>query len=76
MPNTYSDDINIKNTILIRDILAELPSYVKIVFRGIENKTSTRTRLGYARDIKIFYDFLCNECPQFRGRKPKRNYVG
>ena len=71
MPNTYSDDINIKNTILIRDILAELPSYVKIVFRGIENKTSTRTRLGYARDIKLFYDFLCNECPQFRGRKPK-----
>lgn len=70
MANEYTNDINIKNTILLRDILAELPSYVKIVFRGIENRTSSRTRLGYARDIKTFYNFLCSECPQFRGRKP------
>ena len=70
MANEYTNDINIKNTILLRNILAELPSYVKIVFRGIENRTSSRTRLGYARDIKTFYNFLCSECPQFRGRKP------
>ena len=70
MANEYTNDINIKNTISLRDILAELPSYVKVVFRGIENKASSRTRLGYAIDIKTFYNFLCSECPQFRGRKP------
>ena len=68
MANEYTNDINIKNTISLRDILAELPSYVKVVFRGIENKASSRTRLGYAIDIKTFYNFLCSECPQFRGR--------
>ena len=52
MANEYTNDINIKNTISLRDILAELPSYVKVVFRGIENKASSRTRLGYAIDIK------------------------
>lgn len=70
MANEYTNDIDIKNTISLRDILAELPSYVKVVFRGIENKASSRTRLGYAIDIKTFYNFLCSECPQFRGRKP------
>ena len=36
MANEYTNDINIKNTISLRDILAELPSYVKVVFRGID----------------------------------------
>ena len=58
MANEYTNDINIKNTISLRDILAELPSYVKVVFRGIEKKASSRTRLGYAIDIKTFYKFL------------------
>ncbi len=70
MAKTYSDEVNQKNILLMREVLSELPSYVKIVFRGIENTTSTRTRLGYARDIKSFYEFLCSENPQFKGLKP------
>lgn len=71
MANAYSDELNEKNILLMREVLSELPSYVKIVFRGIENTTSTRTRLGYARDIKLFYEFLCDEIPCFKGLKPK-----
>ncbi len=52
----------------MREILSELPTYVKVVFRGIESNTATRTRLGYARDVKTFYEFLIEKCPAFRGK--------
>jgi integrase/recombinase XerC len=69
MAKTYNDEVNEHNIVLLRNILNELPSYVKIVFRGIENTTSTRTRLGYARDIKLFYEFLCSDYGGFKGKK-------
>ena len=28
-------------------------------FRGIEQYTTPLTRLGYARDIQLFFDFFC-----------------
>ena len=54
MATSYSKQVDENNILLLRDILSELPQYVTIAFRGIELTTSTRTRLGYARDIKIF----------------------
>ena len=58
MATSYSKQVDENNILLLREILSELPQYVTIAFRGIELTTSTRTRLGYARDIKIFYEFL------------------
>jgi len=55
----YNKQVDENNILLLRDILSELPQYATIAFRGIENTTSTRTRLGYARDIKTFYEYLC-----------------
>ncbi len=68
MAKNYSEEINEKNILLMREILSELPTYVKVVFRGIESNTATRTRLGYARDVKTFYEFLIEKCPAFRGK--------
>lgn len=42
----------------MRDILTELPKFCKQFFRGIENTTSTRTRLGYALDLRIFFEYI------------------
>lgn len=70
MADTYSKQVDNHNIILLRNILAELPSYVKVVFRGIENTTSSRTRLGYARDIKLFYNYLCEQNPFFKNKTP------
>lgn len=33
------------------------------VFRGIEPRTSTRTRIAYAYDLSVFFDFLRKENP-------------
>lgn len=46
------------NTHRIRKVQSELPKFCKKYFRSIENTTSTRTRLGYAYDIRTFFEFL------------------
>lgn len=49
----------------LRDILDELPPYVKIYFRGIEQTTQPRTRVGYAYDLKYFFEYLKVSNPVF-----------
>ena len=54
----YHDQINALNILKLRELLKELPPFCKQYFRGIENETSTRTRIAYAMDLKIFFGFL------------------
>ncbi|MBO5260960.1 MAG: tyrosine-type recombinase/integrase [Coprococcus sp.] len=70
MARNYSKQVDEHNIMLLRNILRELPQYVTIAFRGLENTTSTRTRLGYARDVKIFFDYLCENNPYFKNKTP------
>lgn len=42
----------------MRAVLATLPPFCKQFFRGIENTSSSRTRLAYAYDIRLFFEFL------------------
>lgn len=54
----YHDEQNKQNIIKLRAVLATLPPFCKTFFRGIEEYTSTRTRLAYAYDIRLFFEFL------------------
>lgn len=56
--NDYHEQQNIKNAILLRDIMYSLPSFTYEFFRGIEQTTSSKTRIAYAYDIRLFFDFL------------------
>ncbi|MBP7347384.1 MAG: tyrosine-type recombinase/integrase [Butyrivibrio sp.] len=49
------DKINITK---MREVLTTLPHFCKQYFRGIEEVTSARTRLGYAYDLRTFFEFL------------------
>lgn len=49
---------NLKNLEKINYLLEELPPFVEDYFIGIENQTSTLTRLNYAYDLRIFFDFV------------------
>ena len=53
---------NIKNIERIEKLKAELPAFVDEYFLGIENQTSTLTRLNYAYDLRIFFDYLSKKC--------------
>lgn len=56
--NNYHDEQNKKNILKMREILQELPGFCKSFFRGIEEITSSRTRLAYAYDLRVFFEFL------------------
>lgn len=57
----YHDEQNKQNIMKLRAVLDTLPAFCKDFFRGIENYTSARTRLAYAYDIRLFFEFL-HEC--------------
>lgn len=65
----YHDMVNKNNELKLREIIATLPSFCAEYFRGIEPTTSSRTRLGYARDQVIFFSFLREKNPYFRGKE-------
>lgn len=56
--DNYHDEQNKQNILKFRAVLDTLPSFCRTYFRGIEDYTSTRTRLAYAYDIRLFFEFL------------------
>lgn len=57
-PNNYHDEQNRQNILKMRTVLETLPAFCKTFFRGIEEYTSSRTRLAYAYDIRLFFEYL------------------
>jgi integrase/recombinase XerC len=55
---TYHEQNDIQNIKKLRCIISTLPVYCEDFFRGIEPRTSSRTRLAYAADLKLFFDYL------------------
>ncbi|MCR5557307.1 MAG: tyrosine-type recombinase/integrase [Butyrivibrio sp.] len=54
------------NVIRMREVLDTLPRFCRQYFRGIEPTTSARTRLGYAYDLRTFFEYLHNVNPIVR----------
>ena len=65
---TYHDQSDLKNTVRLREMLQELPPFAADYFRGILGSTSTRTRLSYAYDIRIFFRFLLERNPIYKNK--------
>lgn len=63
---TYHEKINIKNTARLRSVLSELPPFTKDYFRAIEPTTSSKTRISYAYDLRIFFNYLIENNPLYK----------
>ena len=50
-------------------MLTALPPFCVTFFRGIEQTTSSRTRIAYAYDLKVFFEFLLKENPALKGKE-------
>ena len=50
---------NIQDLDKIAELLQQLPPFCEDYFIGIESRTSCQTRLKYAYDLRIFFDYLC-----------------
>ncbi len=57
--DNYYTKRNIQDIDKIGELLNELPPFCADYFLGIETRTSCQTRLKYAYDLRIFFDFIC-----------------
>lgn len=55
---SYYEKRDLKNMQMIGNYLQKLPTYCYDFFTGIENNTSSLTRLNYAMDLSVFFDYL------------------
>ena len=63
---TYHEQTDVDNTLRLRDVLKTLPPFCRDFFRAIEPRTTTKTRISYAYDIRIFFQFLLEQNPAFK----------
>ena len=63
---TYHEQNDIDNTLKLREVLKTLPPFCRDYFRAIDATTTTKTRISYAYDIRIFFQFLLEQNPAFR----------
>lgn len=66
---TYHEQTYIDNTLRLREILKTMPPFAKDYFRAIEPKSSAKTRISYAYDIRIFFHFLMENNPVYKNYK-------
>ena len=71
---SYHEQEMIENTKKLRKLIRELPPFCADFFRGIEPRTSSRTRIAYAYDLSIFFDFLIQTNPIWKN-KDKRDFT-
>ena len=67
--NNYFEQRNNSSIIKMRKVRQELPAFSDEFFRGIESQTTVLTRLNYAYDLRIFFDFIINELLEFKDTK-------
>lgn len=65
---TYREQKDMENILKLREILSTLPSFTRDYFRALDATTTTRTRISYAYDIRVFFQFLLEKHPLCRER--------
>ena len=68
---SYAKELSKKQIIRLREITSQLPSYVSLFLRSIEETTQPRTRIAYAYDIKYFFEYLHEENPALNDKSIK-----
>lgn len=68
MEQNYHKQIAIENQVRLRELLLELPKFCSQFFRGIEQTTSSRTRISYAYDLKVFFEYLMISNPSLKNK--------
>ena len=62
---SYHEQVQVEQTIRLREVLKTLPPFAKDFFRAIEPKSSAKTRINYAYDIRVFFHFLMENNPTY-----------
>lgn len=62
----YFHERDKSNIIRLRELRDQLPEFCEEFFVGIESQTTALTRLNYAYDLRIFFDYLLKNVRAFR----------
>ncbi len=63
----YTEKINLENKKKLQELLKELPKFCSDFFRYLDTRnTSSRTRLSYGYDIRIFFEFIQENNPVYK----------
>ena len=65
----YYDQFNREKYDKFNEILDQLPYFCNEYFTGIDMRTSVLTKLNYATDLAIFFDFLVHKVRGFVGKE-------
>lgn len=65
---TYKNQRDIEDTLKLRSVLKTLPEFASDFFRGISTTTAASTRIKYAYDIRIFFQFIIENNPAFSNK--------
>lgn len=57
----YYDELAKKNIEKLRELQASLPSFCRMYFRGMNDTISPRTKIAYAYDLRLFFEFIMKE---------------
>lgn len=66
--STYSRNEEIKYTLKLNHMLDELPRFFVDYFNSLEFTKQPRTKIAYAKDIKVFFEFLTDTGGRFGGK--------
>lgn len=66
---TYHQMKTNENILKLRELLKELPPWLGAYFRGIEQTTESRTRIAYAVDLKVFFEYIHLNNPQYKTKE-------
>jgi len=67
---SYHNESHQERVKKFRNILKDLPDFCREFFRGIEPNTSMLTRLNYAYDLRLFFEFITSEIKEFSEYTP------
>lgn len=59
----YHEKVSLDNELKLRGLLKTLPHFCKDFFIGIEPTTSSRTRIAYAYDLRVFFEYMAENNP-------------
>ena len=62
----YHEKVNNRNEVHLRELCAKLPVFCKQFFIGIESTTSSRTRIAYAYDFGVYFEYIHETNPIYQ----------
>lgn len=61
--DSYHEQIKKNNKLKLRELQEQLPTFCKDFFRGIDSTTAPRTKIAYAYDLIVFFNYLISVNP-------------